>query len=167
LAIVGIVSSPRAQWLETNVEKLKPVIVYPPTMRLCGTGWTCLAHPKHWARAALAKHYGVAVRPCPPRRDNRKGVVEKANHVAAQRFWRTLPDDITVDGAPARAAALRSWCGMAGRLHGQGGHIGGAVSPFRWRGTAVPWRAFSCSSVAGATLPAAMLRAALRSRIVP
>ena len=36
--------------------------------------------------AAVAKHYGVSVRPCPPRRGNRKGVVEKANHVAAQRF---------------------------------------------------------------------------------
>ena len=45
--------------------------------------------------AAVAKHYGVSVRPCPPRRGNRKGVVEKANHVAAQRFWRTLPDDVT------------------------------------------------------------------------
>src|SRR4030088_1822391 len=41
--------------------------------------------------SAVAKHYGVAVRPCPPRRGNRKGVVEKANHVAAQRFWRTRP----------------------------------------------------------------------------
>ena len=49
--------------------------------------------------AAVAKHYGVAVRPCPPRRGNRKGVVEKANHVAAQRFWRTLPDQVTVEEA--------------------------------------------------------------------
>jgi hypothetical protein len=29
---------------------------------------------------------------CPPRRGNRKGVVEKANHAAAQRCWRTLGD---------------------------------------------------------------------------
>ncbi|SDZ48230.1 hypothetical protein SAMN05216215_10802 [Saccharopolyspora shandongensis] len=42
--------------------------------------------------AAVAKHYGVAVRACPPRRGNRKGAVEKANHVAAQRFWRNLPE---------------------------------------------------------------------------
>ena len=33
--------------------------------------------------AAVAKHYGVSVSICPPRRGNRKGVVEKANHVAA------------------------------------------------------------------------------------
>ena len=53
--------------------------------------------------AAVAKHYGVSVRSCPPRRGNRKGVVEKANHAAAQRFWRTLPDDVTVEQAQALA----------------------------------------------------------------
>src|SRR5690606_5840721 len=29
----------------------------------------------------------------------RKGVVEKANHSAAQRWWRTLPDDVTIEAA--------------------------------------------------------------------
>jgi transposase len=43
--------------------------------------------------AGLAKYYGVGVDVCPPRHGNRKGVVEKANHSAAQRWWRTLPDD--------------------------------------------------------------------------
>ncbi len=57
--------------------------------------------------AAVAKHYGVTVRPCPPRRGNRKGVVEKANHVAAQRFWRTLSDDATVESAQV---GLDTWC---------------------------------------------------------
>ncbi len=52
--------------------------------------------------AAVAKHYGVSVAICPPRRGNRKGVVEKANHTAAQRWWRTLPDDVTVEEAQAR-----------------------------------------------------------------
>ncbi|MDQ2838108.1 MAG: IS21 family transposase [Actinomycetota bacterium] len=61
--------------------------------------------------AAVAKHYGVSVKPCPPRRGNRKGVVEKANHVAAQRFWRTLPDDVTVEQAQAR---LDAWCTKRG-----------------------------------------------------
>ncbi len=46
--------------------------------------------------AAVAKHYGVMVKPCPPRHGNRKGTVEKANHSAAQRLWRTLPDSLTV-----------------------------------------------------------------------
>ena len=49
----------------------------------------------------IAKHFGVRVRPCPPRRGNRKGVVEKANHTAAQRWWRTLPDDVTAAQAQA------------------------------------------------------------------
>jgi hypothetical protein len=61
--------------------------------------------------AAVAKHYGVAVRPCPPRRGNRKGVVEKASHVAAQRFWRTLADDLT----PGQAQQLLdTWCTRRG-----------------------------------------------------
>jgi len=51
--------------------------------------------------AAVAKHYGVSIAICPPRHGNRKGVVEKANHVAAQRWWRTLPDDVTVEQAQA------------------------------------------------------------------
>jgi hypothetical protein len=51
--------------------------------------------------AAVAKHYGVSVKICPPRRGNRKGVVEKANHTAAQRCWRTLPDDATIEAAQA------------------------------------------------------------------
>ena len=52
--------------------------------------------------AALAKHYAVTVALCPPRRGNRKGVVEKANHTAAQRWWRSLPDDISLAEAQAR-----------------------------------------------------------------
>ena len=60
--------------------------------------------------AGVAKHYGVAVAICPPRRGNRKGVVEKVNHVAAQRWWRTLADELTVEEAQAsldRFAAVR------------------------------------------------------------
>ena len=40
--------------------------------------------------APVAKHYGVTVAPCPPRRGNRKGVVEKQIHYLTQRWWRTL-----------------------------------------------------------------------------
>jgi plasmid stabilization system protein ParE len=38
---------------------------------------------------------------CPPRRGNRKGVVEKANLTAAQRWWRTLADELSPAGAQA------------------------------------------------------------------
>ncbi|MFC4905555.1 IS21 family transposase [Kocuria oceani] len=61
--------------------------------------------------AAVAKHYGVSVAICPPRRGNRKGVVEKAVHSAAQRVWRTLPDEATVESAQA---ALDRWCTTRG-----------------------------------------------------
>jgi hypothetical protein len=61
--------------------------------------------------AGVAKHYAVAVAVCPPRRGNRKGVVEKANHTAAQRWWRTLPDDVTVEQAQAD---LDRFCGVRG-----------------------------------------------------
>ena len=61
--------------------------------------------------AAVAKHYGIQVAICPPRRGNRNGVVEKANHGAAQRWWRTLPDDITVEQAQA---SLDEFCRVRG-----------------------------------------------------
>jgi transposase len=61
--------------------------------------------------ASVAKHYGITVALCPPRRGNRKGVVEKANHVAAQRWWRTLPDDISLAEAQQR---LDTWCATKG-----------------------------------------------------
>jgi hypothetical protein len=51
--------------------------------------------------AGVAKHYGVSVAICPARRGNRKGVVEKVNHTAAQRWWRTLADEATVEQAQA------------------------------------------------------------------
>ena len=53
----------------------------------------------HRLFAGVAKHGSRAV--CPPRRGNRKGVVEKNNHTAAQRWWRTLPDDVTPEQAQA------------------------------------------------------------------
>jgi transposase len=51
------------------------------------------------AFAAVAKFYGVGVDICPSRRGNRKGVVEKANHTAAQRWWRTVSDGVTLQAA--------------------------------------------------------------------
>jgi hypothetical protein len=54
----------------------------------------------------VAKYYGASVSICPARRGNRKGVVEKANHTAAQR-WRTLPDDVTVEQGQASLDRFR------------------------------------------------------------
>ncbi|MBU1226107.1 MAG: IS21 family transposase [Actinobacteria bacterium] len=47
--------------------------------------------------APVAKHYGVKVVPCPPRRGNRKGVVEKNIHFVTQRWWRTLAASTLAD----------------------------------------------------------------------
>ena len=40
--------------------------------------------------APVAKHYGAIVAPCPPRRGNRKGVVEAAVRFSCGRWWRTM-----------------------------------------------------------------------------
>ena len=75
--------------------------------------------------AGVAKHYGVQVALCPPRRGNRKGVVEKANHTAAQRFWRTLGDDVSVDQAQA---ALDEWCRRRGDVRLRPGGADGKLT---------------------------------------
>ena len=49
--------------------------------------------------AAFSKHHAVSVVACRPRSGNRKGVVEKNNHTAAQRWWRNLPDELTPEQA--------------------------------------------------------------------
>jgi len=56
--------------------------------------------------AAFAKHHGVQAIVCRPRSGNRKGVVEKNNHTAAQRWWRTLPEATTLEQAQAGFAAF-------------------------------------------------------------
>ncbi|WP_262364462.1 Mu transposase domain-containing protein [Arthrobacter echini] len=56
--------------------------------------------------AAFAKHHAVSVIACRPRSGNRKGVVEKNNHTAAQRWWRNLPEDLTLEQAQASVEAF-------------------------------------------------------------
>ncbi|MFN7151491.1 MAG: Mu transposase domain-containing protein [Microthrixaceae bacterium] len=56
--------------------------------------------------AGFAKHHGVQPVVCRPRSGNRKGVVEKNNHTAAQRWWRTLPDELTLEHAQASVEAF-------------------------------------------------------------
>lgn len=59
----------------------------------------------------VAGHYAVRIEICPARRGNRKGVVEKANLSAAQRWWRTLADELS----PAQAQAnLDRFCARVG-----------------------------------------------------
>lgn len=56
--------------------------------------------------AGFSKHYGVQPVVCRPRSGNRKGVVEKNNHTIAQRWWRTLADDLTLEQAQAGVEAF-------------------------------------------------------------
>ena len=56
--------------------------------------------------APVAKHYGAAVDVCPPRRGNRKGVVEKAVHFMTQRWWRVARLE---SAAGAQASLDRFW----------------------------------------------------------
>jgi transposase len=74
--------------------------------------------------AAVARRYAVTVAICPPRRGNRKGAVQKAIHGAAQRWWRTLPEDLTVErhrhrsthsASPSSTCASGSSTGHASR----------------------------------------------------
>lgn len=72
------------------------------------------------AFAAVAKHYGVHIALCPPRHGNRKGTVEKANHSAAQRWWRTVPDNATVAAAQASLDVFCTKVGDARVRHRDG-----------------------------------------------
>ncbi|TFC82749.1 transposase [Cryobacterium sp. TmT2-59] len=63
--------------------------------------------------AAFSKHHAVTVVACRPRSGNRKGVVEKNNHTAAQRWWRDLPDDVTLEQAQQRLTVFAT--GQDGR----------------------------------------------------
>ena len=64
----------------------------------------------------VAKHYGVGVDPCPPRRPNRKGVVEKAIHYIAQRWWRTA----AVDSLAQAQDSLDGFCETTGDARRRG-----------------------------------------------
>lgn len=56
--------------------------------------------------AAFSKHHAVSVVACRPRSGNRKGVLEKNNHTAAQRWWRNLPDEVPLEQAQQRLAVF-------------------------------------------------------------
>jgi transposase len=49
----------------------------------------------------VAVHYQVGISICPSRHAWRKGAVEKSAHTIAQRWWRTLGEDVTVAAAQA------------------------------------------------------------------
>ena len=56
--------------------------------------------------APVAKHYGATIRPCPPRRGNRKGAVEASVRYLCGRWWRTL----TATSMSEAQASLDRFC---------------------------------------------------------
>nr|WP_228535574.1 IS21 family transposase [Nocardia sp. BSTN01] len=72
------------------------------------------------AFSGVAKHYSVGIDICPPRHGNRKGVVEKSNHAAAQRWWRTIGDDVSI--AEAQVALDRLCARLDSRKRVRDGH---------------------------------------------
>ena len=73
--------------------------------------------------APVAKHYGVTVVPCPPRRGNRKGVVEKQIHFLTQRWWRTLDATNLADAQ----ASLDRFCATTSDARRRGNTTAGAL----------------------------------------
>ena len=97
--------------------------------------------------AGVAKHYAVSVAICPPRSGHRKGVVEKINHGAAQRWWRTLGDDVSVEQAQAGVDKFAATRGDTRMRVGPGGKSSVAVlaktEPLR-PAPAVPYPVLIC-----------------------
>ncbi len=57
--------------------------------------------------APVAKHYGVTIRPCPPRRGNRKGAVEASVRYLCGRWWRTLSATTMIEAQASLEEVLR------------------------------------------------------------
>ena len=80
--------------------------------------------------ANLAKHYGVEIAVCPPRRAQRKGVVEKAVQYLTRSWWRTA----RVSSAAEAQTSLDRWSvEVADRRARPGGTVAqiGAAEPLR------------------------------------
>jgi transposase len=71
-----------------------------------GSGWITASF------APVAMHYQVGIDICPAKRAWRKGGVEKSAHVIAQRWWRTLAEDLT---PPQAQASLDQLCARLDR----------------------------------------------------
>jgi transposase len=63
--------------------------------------------------AAMAKHYGVQVAVCPPKRPQRKGVVEKGIDYVTQSWWRSAPVADASAGAGRSGPLVPSGVGPA------------------------------------------------------
>ena len=74
--------------------------------------------------APVAKHYGVVIRPCPPRRGNRKGAVEASVRYLCGRWWRTL----SARSMAEAQASLDRFCATVGDERPRGSATVGALA---------------------------------------
>jgi len=74
--------------------------------------------------APVAKHYGVVIRPCPPRRGNRKGAVEASVRYLCGRWWRTMSARTMAEAQ----ASLDRFCVTVGDARPRGSSTVGALA---------------------------------------
>lgn len=74
--------------------------------------------------APVAKHYGVVIRPCPPRRGNRKGAVEASVRYLCGRWWRTM----TARTMAEAQVSLDRFCATIGDERSRGSVTVGALA---------------------------------------
>jgi transposase len=74
--------------------------------------------------APVAKHYGVVVEPCPPRRGNRKGSVESSVKYVCGRWWRTM----TAVTPETAQASLDRFCATTADARPRRSHDGAATT---------------------------------------
>lgn len=74
--------------------------------------------------APVAKHYGATIRPCPPRRGNRKGAVEASVRYLCGRWWRTL----TATSMSEAQASLDRFCATTADARPRGDATVGALA---------------------------------------
>ncbi len=74
--------------------------------------------------APVAKHYGVVIRPCPPRRGNRKGAVEASVRYLCGRWWRTMSARTMIEAQ----ASLDRFCATVGDARPRGSSSVGALA---------------------------------------
>lgn len=88
-----------------------PILGKPRQARIYGSRTTQIGILRVGASVAgVAKYCGVSVAICPPRRGNRQGAADKSNHTAAQRWWRSVATDLTVE----QAQASPGFCNLRG-----------------------------------------------------
>ena len=76
--------------------------------------------------APVAKHYGATIRPCPPRRGNRKGAVEASVRYLCGRWWRTLSATTMIEAQ----ASLDRFCATVADARPRAGSTVAALNVF-------------------------------------